>query len=536
MITGVFTRRLPGIQPARGLPHSAVCAPDRYEGIADAAAIRAPPACRIPGLPSTNPRVAPRAITGRLAGDGLHLCPVIRRFSHAQAVAAVLAIAAATRLTFLGQESYWYDEIWVVKQVRASLPDLLENLARSDVHPPLYPALLWGWTRLFGEAEWVTRAMSALFGTTSVAGLYLLGRSLYDRSTALLAALLLALNPFAIDYSQESRAYSMLLMFGVFASFALVHWSEAPRSWRRGTAYLTLAACLAYSHVFGTFLLIAHGAAVLLFVPALRLRMLLTGAAVALAFTPWLPVVLGQVERVNQGFWIPPLAFSSPVEWVSVWAGYSPALALIGIALVADGSTQRADAFVDGTTFRAHRRAFLWLWIASTVAIPVVISLLSQPIFRPKYAITLVAPFALLAARALFAMPTAWRRVVGAIVVGGMLFSLVDTVYGHRTKEQYRELCELADAARRRGALLAAERIAEYHLDYYLEEPDSVFWIEDDADVGRLAQLARQHGSDVLYLLVHPPHSKREPLLEEALLRAGERQLVKARAVLYRPR
>ena len=458
------------------------------------------------------------------------------RISHAQAVAGVLALAAAARLTLLGQESYWFDEIWAVKQVRAALPDLLADLARNDVHPPLYPMLLWSWTRLFGEAEWVTRAMSALFGTAAVAGLYLLGRDLYDRSTALLAALLLALNPFAIDYSQESRAYSMLLMFGVFASWALVHWCEAPRSWRRGAGYLVAAICLAYSHVFGIFLLIAHGATVLFFVPTLRLRMLVVGAGVAIAWAPWLPVVMGQVERVGRGFWIPPLTFSSPVEWLSVWAGYNPALALIGLALVVDGSTQRADAFIDGTPFRAHRRAFLWLWIGLTMSIPVAVSLLMEPIFRPKYAITLLAPFALLAARSLTAMPIVWRRGVGALVVGAMLFSLVGTIYGHRTKSQYRELSALADAARRRGTLLAAEQIAEYHLDYYLEEPDSVLWIENDADVDRLVQLATQRGTDVLYLLVHPPHSKREPRLEAALLRIGETRLVKARAVRYRPR
>jgi 4-amino-4-deoxy-L-arabinose transferase-like glycosyltransferase len=460
----------------------------------------------------------------------------VARLSHAHAVAAVLTVAAAARLTLLGQESYWYDEIYMVKLLRAPLSDLLSDLARGDSHPPLYPVLLWGWARLFGEAEWVIRGPSALFGTAAVAGLYLLGRNLYDRSTALLAALFLALNPFAIDYSQESRPYAMLLMFGVFASWALVRWSDAPGSWSRGVGYLVAAVCLAYSHVFGIFLLIAHGAAVLLYVPKLRLRMLAVGAGVALAFAPWLPLMLSQVDRISHDFWIGPLTFASPLEWLIVWAGYNPPLAEIGIVLVAFGSTRFVDAPVERTPFRAHRRAFLWLWIGATVGIPVVASFLMQPIFRPKYAITVIAPFALLAARALMALPILLRRGICALVVGGMLFSVVGVLYGHRTKSQYRELSELADAARRRGTLIAAEQIAEYHLDFYLEEPDSVFWIEDDADVERLARLAAERGSDVLYLLVHPPRSEREPRLEEVLLRTGETRLVKARAVRYRPR
>ena len=89
------------------------------------------------------------------------------RLSHAHAVAAVLAVAAATRLTLLGQESFWYDEIFMVKLVRASLRDMLSELAGGDSHPPLYALLMWSWSRMFGEAEWVFRLPSALFGTRS---------------------------------------------------------------------------------------------------------------------------------------------------------------------------------------------------------------------------------------------------------------------------------------------------------------------------------------------------------------------------------
>jgi mannosyltransferase len=460
----------------------------------------------------------------------------VERTHQAYAVAAILGIAAAARLTLIGQESYWYDEIWAVKQIRQSLPDLFSDLSRNDQHPPLYPTLLWMWTRLFGEAEWVTRAMSALFGTASVAGIYLLGRALYDRRTALIAALLLALNPFAVYYSQESRAYAMLLMIGVFASWALVRWCDAPNSWRRGGVYLLTAIFLAYAHNFGLFLLVAHGAFVMCFVPDRRLPIVVVGGGVLLAYAPWFQVALGQLEGVSRGFWIHPLTLASPAEWLSDWAGYNPPLAVLGVALVLDGSHGHPNTVPESLPVRRHRRAFQWFWIAATIGIPVAISLWVAPLFRPKYAITVLIPFTLLAACSLAAMSVAWRRWVGGLVVTGMLASLVGVLYMQRTKSQYRELAALAHTARTNGMLLAAEQIAAYHLDYYLADPDAVAWLSDDDDVDRLARLAKQRNSDILYLLVHPPHSKREPRLEQVLRPIGEIKLHQARAVRYRAR
>jgi 4-amino-4-deoxy-L-arabinose transferase-like glycosyltransferase len=326
---------------------------------------------------------------------------------------AVLAAAAFTRLLFLGQESFWHDEIWSIGQVDRPLADMLRSLVGADVHPPLYPLLLWSWVRVFGETEWVARLPSALFGVGAVAALYLLGRDLYDRPTALLAAGLLAVNAFAVDYSQETRAYSMLLLLSVLAS-----WLQRPRALGRAAGYLSCAILLAYTHVYGLFLLIAHGLFALIWLPDLRLRMLVVGALVAAAFSPWLPVMLGQVDRVTQGFWIPAVTLASPVELISAWAGYNLPLALILIWLVAYDIARGEAGAAETSDFRRHRRAFLLLWIGVTAGVPAALSLLGEPIFRPKYTISVTAAFMLLVARALLALPTPWRRILGAAVVG----------------------------------------------------------------------------------------------------------------------
>jgi uncharacterized membrane protein len=59
-------------------------------------------------------------------------------------------------------------------------------------------------------------------GTLVVPVLYLLGRELYDRRTGIVAALVGAVSPLAIWYSQESRMYALYMLFAVVALFAQV--------------------------------------------------------------------------------------------------------------------------------------------------------------------------------------------------------------------------------------------------------------------------------------------------------------------------
>jgi uncharacterized membrane protein len=76
-----------------------------------------------------------------------------------------------------------------------------------------------------GSEEWVLRLPSALVGLLSIYLLYRLGSALFDRLTGLAAALLLAVSPFHVWYSQEARMYALVgllcLGAGLFAWRAL---------------------------------------------------------------------------------------------------------------------------------------------------------------------------------------------------------------------------------------------------------------------------------------------------------------------------
>lgn len=107
-------------------------------------------------------------------------------------------------------QSLWLDEAINTLAVKNySLFNLVTQYARADFHPPGWFITLWFWTRAFGYSEIAVRAPSVIFGLLTIWIIYLIGEKLVSNRVGLLAALLLAVNPLHIYYSQEARMYSM---------------------------------------------------------------------------------------------------------------------------------------------------------------------------------------------------------------------------------------------------------------------------------------------------------------------------------------
>src|SRR5439155_11477533 len=86
----------------------------------------------------------------------------------------------------------------------SSIPGLL----RQDGSPPAYYMLLGLWIRVFGDGERATHALSLLFALGCIPLAYAAGRSVFDRRTGLVCALLCALTPYLTYYAQETRMYA----------------------------------------------------------------------------------------------------------------------------------------------------------------------------------------------------------------------------------------------------------------------------------------------------------------------------------------
>jgi mannosyltransferase len=176
-----------------------------------------------------------------------------------QVLAALTALAAILRFSTLHVQSFWFDEAVTVRLVRGSFGHMLSSIGGSESTPPLYYAVAWVWTRVFGHGEVGLRSLSALVGTLFIPVAYAAGKELASKRVGVAIAALATFNPLLIWYSQEARSYSLLVLF---AGMSFWLFARLLRDQRDSTLVLwTVASALAIAtHYFAAFVVVPEAA------------------------------------------------------------------------------------------------------------------------------------------------------------------------------------------------------------------------------------------------------------------------------------
>ncbi|MCC7355551.1 MAG: glycosyltransferase family 39 protein, partial [Anaerolineae bacterium] len=150
--------------------------------------------------------------------------PALAQALHRYAPWALFVVALGVRAWRLSDQSFWFDEAMSLHWARQSPGDILRvGLAlEQDPHPPLYYLLLHYLTGALGESEIAVRSLSVLAGALLVFPMYGLGRRLVAQAPGLVAALLVALNPFLVWYGQEARMYALAVALGTAGLYAFL--------------------------------------------------------------------------------------------------------------------------------------------------------------------------------------------------------------------------------------------------------------------------------------------------------------------------
>lgn len=184
---------------------------------------------------------------------------VPRRRLAAVVIIIIVGVAAVLRLHHLQSKQFWGDEVhtYLVANLSGSLADLWNRCWQTGLvaDPPLYYLLShYSVPQPFWHTEAALRMLSVLFGVGSVFLIYVIVRRLRGEFAACIAAALLALSAFAIQYSQEHRPYSMLLFTSLLLYDALLR-ASSRINWRLWLYVVFAAALLIYTHFFGGFAL-----------------------------------------------------------------------------------------------------------------------------------------------------------------------------------------------------------------------------------------------------------------------------------------
>jgi 4-amino-4-deoxy-L-arabinose transferase-like glycosyltransferase len=227
------------------------------------------------------------------------------------APAAVFLLGFAARIAYINHESVGHDESFSMTVSLRPLGEMIRALVWDFVHPPLHYFLLHCWFKLFGFGVLQARLLSAAFGTLAVVLLYFFAEYLFDRSTALVSSLLMAVSQLAIWLAQESRPYAQLHFLALLSSYLFV------RALREGRAlywwgFVGSSIVMLYTHYYGVFVIAALAVYAVVYRKRYRLRhsWVIAGAAIALAaYLPWL--ASGVVSAAANS----PKTFSGAASW-----------------------------------------------------------------------------------------------------------------------------------------------------------------------------------------------------------------------------
>jgi mannosyltransferase len=395
---------------------------------------------------STAPTVSTTPGTGRSTA-----LTRLRHWRHLDAVLVGL-LAAVLSGAFLWVPSVWYDEAATVISATRSWGQLWQMVQTVDLVHATYYAFMHLWFDVFPYSPISLRVPSTIVTGLAAAFTVVLARTLADRRTAVVAGLLFCLIPRVTWMGGEGRSYAFSAMFAVALTLVLVTASRrtaqvgetrtrasAVRWW---VAYAVLAVVSVLFFLYVAFVVVGHGVTMLVqWRRERRLRASSGSVATsqdAVASTPlvgaphgargsflgWfagaavaglasLPVVYFTSEQSGQVGWLDRPSFATIDQVLTTqWFYQNDRFAVFGWMLVVASLV----VVVAGLVPRARGLAEVVLpWmIVPTVGL-VGVSLVTEPLYSPRYLTFGTPAVAIMMAVAVAAVP--WRRVIALVLL-----------------------------------------------------------------------------------------------------------------------
>ncbi|MCB0063019.1 MAG: glycosyltransferase family 39 protein [Caldilineaceae bacterium] len=440
----------------------------------------------------------------------------------------LLLAAYAVRVHGLTTQSLWRDEVDAVYFALRDLPETLSMFTAMAQNGPLYFLILRVWFMVAGAGPFALRYLSVCAGTLAIVLTWQVARrllgsvtsshiqpSLGTASLALLAALLMAINPYQFWYSQEGKMYALITMFALLA-----HWL-----WLRGMTqggrrtwffYLLTVSFSIYSHLLMIMLIPLHMVWFLIAWPQSRSHWRGYGLALAGLTLPYLPLLVWQwpmllASEPKTGFTFTPL--TSMVETLAMshsygllppapWLQLTPIL-FLALAGLLFGSSVMSPINAGETASVANRAVpSLSAWrrhalLVSWGVVPVLtIYLLSlrQPVYTDRYVIWIAPAVMMLIALGLRAVYVNAGRL--AVPLTGLLllylvgFWLVAVQEEKQTTIKYELRGGVHYVAERRAPdtlLILQIPHLEWSYRYYTSDFTFDLFADSDARLGRWA-------------------------------------------------
>ena len=391
----------------------------------------------------------------------------------------LITLAAMIRIVIINNQSFWADEALTAYEARLPFGAMVNTVLHVETTPPLYFVLIWLWAKLFGTSEIALRSISAIAGVVLVPITYAAARELVSRWAGLLAAALVAVNPFMVWYSQEARSY---MLVATLAGASFLWFTRALRDpSRRNLAWWAACSSAALmTHFFAGFVVLPEALWLLWMLRTREVKVAV--AVVGLVQAAMLPFAVFDTNAAHGTSWIGSIPILNRLSMaVSEWGGANiyrvvnvlqglligAALILLGVIVLLRGSDARtrAAAKIAGGI------------VVFAFAAPLVLGLAGYDYFLSRNMIPAFVPVAVLVA-AVCVAPRA--RVLGgalaaALLVAFVLLTIDVQTHAYLQRANWRAVAHSLGPAQQPRAILVSGGTAAQALKIYFP---GVHWVQ----------------------------------------------------------
>lgn len=272
-------------------------------------------------------------------------------------IALLTCLAFAARLAGTEGRSMWLDEGFTLLRLYHSLAELfgnvviLQGINTTDIHPPLYFALVKSVMLLAGDNDFALRFPSAVAGAMVVPLTFALARNLFGRNAGVLAAVLALIGPAYQWHSWEVRMYTIAPAQAALSTYLLARagLGKSVRA-RPLAAWLAVTLVSVFTHYTLVSLAVGHLAFVVFVVfprlRALRPRQIVLSAALLAILAALLLTVPAVGGTVGQVVSLAAASVAAPSrELVSAW---TIADDLMGASVFGMNAADPTDGWLEG--------------------------------------------------------------------------------------------------------------------------------------------------------------------------------------------
>lgn len=450
------------------------------------------------------------------------------KWNYSRGIILLLVTGSLFRFYGLEHESLANDELSsCYRSSFSSISSVVSEGVMPDVHPPGYQILIFFVKQGIGNSPAALRLPSAIAGVMCIYVLFILGRKLFSPSVGFLSAAFLTVSPVHIWYSQEARAYSILVLLVTMSVYLLVRMiqnleKESNPGLSNTICFIAVNILMEYFHYLGLLMAVLASGAILLFT-IFRRSGLKASVAVcivsAAAFVPWIPAALKQSGSEN---YITTPGISSLQSLYYEYMSWSRVMQVLFAIIVPAALIvyRRRRSYAE--TIPLYGLTIVIMWIVLPILTALAISFLLVPIVTNRnLLVTLPAFFLLLSVSVHILLKSRLLRfLVGALILLLLAVQLlfIRKHYTRPHKSQFREVARFTAENVDPGSdyLIVASSWNEFYFDYYFQRYETGLSVDTlatmESEFSAVRYLIERRDPDAIWFI----WGHREP--EEALL------------------